>query len=113
MADFKAHTPYNVPAFLLVPTTEYIKGVPKKSFTAETEPFFCSFRSFGGTETQVNGVTVVENTATVETWYDPRITSGCNIRVADLDYEILGTPENVEMRNKWLVFKVRAVKGGA
>lgn len=113
MAEFKPHLPYNVPAYLLVPTTTTVKGVTTKSFTAETEPFYCSFRSFGGTETQVNGVTVVENTANIETWYDPRIKSGCNIRVGDLDYEILGTPENVEMRNKWLVFKVRALKGGA
>lgn len=113
MADFKPHLPYNVPAFLLVPTIATVKGVPVKEFKAEEKPFYCSFRSFGGTETVVNGVTVVENTASIETYYDPRIKSGCNIRVGDLDYEILGTPENVGMFNKWLVFKVRALKGGA
>lgn len=113
MAEFKPHTPYDVEATLLKPTTKYVKGVPKKSFTADAEPFMCNFRSFGGTETQVNGLTVIEDTATVETWYDPRITAGCNIQIDGLDYEILGTPENINRRNKWLVFKVRAIKGGA
>lgn len=113
MAEFKPHLPYNVPAYLLTATINTVKGVPVKSFTASDEPFFCSFRTFGGTERQVNGVTVVENTATVETWYNPDIKSGCNIRVNDVDYEILGTPENIEMRNQYLVFKVRAIKGGA
>lgn len=110
---YKANTPFTVLATLLKPSITTVKGVPKKSYTPDDEPIMCSFRSFGGTETQINGLTVVENTATVETWYDPRITSDCNIRVNDLDYEILGTPENIDMRNKYLVFKVRAIKGGA
>lgn len=113
MAEFKPHLPYNVEAQLLRATITTVKGVPTKKYTPDTEPFYCSFRSFGGTETTINGLTVVENTASVETWYDPRITSDCAVRVNGLDYEILGTPENIDMRNKYLVFKVRAIKGGA
>ena len=111
--EYKPTTPFDIAVFLLVPTEKIIKGTVKKTFEAEKEPFFCSFKTFGGTETNVNGITVVENTAVIETWYDPRITSECAIRVNDIDYEILGTPENINMRNQYLKFKIRAIKGGA
>lgn len=113
MADYKANFPYNVAAFLLIPKKQNVKGVTKKTYTPEAEPFFCSFKTFGGTEKIVNDVVTVENTATVETWYNPKITSDCYIRVENVDYEILGTPENINMRNQYMKFKVRAVKGGA
>lgn len=113
MANYKPQAPFNVAAFLLIPTTTTVKGVIKKTFTAEDAPFFCSFRTFGGTEREINGVTVVEDTATIETWYDPKILSDCHIRINDIDYEILGTPENINMRNQYVKFKVRAIKGGA
>ena len=113
MADYKPSAPFNVPAFFLIPTIISVKGVKKKTFTAETDVFFCSFKTFGGTETQANGMMAVENTAVVETWYDPKFTSNAGIRVGDVDYEILGTPENINMRNQYIKFKVRAVKGGA
>lgn len=113
MQSYKPNLPFDVPVFLLVPTTTTIKGVPKKTFTAEAEPFYCSFRTFGGTEKEVNGLIVVENTAVVETYYDPRIKANCGIRVDDVNYEILGTPENINRRNQYLKFKVRAIEGGA
>lgn len=113
MVDFKPHTPYNVPFFVMIPTTEYVKGVPTKKFAKLDTVFYCSFRSFGGTETTSNGVTVVEDTATLETWYDPAITAECNLEIDGVTYEVLGTPENINKRNQYLVIKVRAVKGGA
>lgn len=113
MSEYKASTPFNVPVFLLIPTYTTVKGVRQKKYVAENEPFFCSFKTFGGTESNVNGVTVVENTAIIETWYDPRITANCKIRVNDCDYEILGTPENINQRNQYLKFKIRLIKGGA
>jgi hypothetical protein len=30
-----------------------------------------------------------------------------------VDYEVMGSPENIEMRNQYLVCKVRKVSGGA
>ena len=35
------------------------------------------------------------------------------IRVYGKDYEVLGTPENINMANTYLKVKVKAVKGGA
>lgn len=49
----------------------------------------------------------------METWYRPDITSASMIRVDGKDYEILGTPENINMANIYLKIKVKAVKGGA
>lgn len=113
MRDYKPNTPFNVPVFLLTPTTTTIKGIDKKTFVTSEKPFYCSFKTFGGTEKEVNGLTVVENTAVIETYYDPTIKANCRIKVDELEYEILGTPENINMQNQYLKFKVRAIEGGA
>lgn len=113
MKSYEPSAPFIVPAFLLIPTEIRVKGVLKKDFIPEDKPFFCSFKTFGGTETQINGMTVVENTGEVETWYDPKFKAGCNVRIDNVDYEILGTPENINMRNQYTKFKIRALKGGA
>lgn len=112
MSDYKPNTPYNVPFFLLVPNEKTIKGVRTKVYSKIEQPFYCSFRTFGGTEKTVNEIVSIEDTATIETWFDPIIKSDCKIEVDGLEYEILGTPENINLRNQWLKFKVRAVKGG-
>lgn len=113
MADFKPNAPYNVPAFLQIPTTKTIKGVKTKVYVPPGEQIFISFRTFGGTEVKSNDGISVENTGVVETWYRPDIKSDCRLVVDGLPYEILGSPENINMRNQWLSFKVRAIKGGA
>lgn len=113
MADFKPNTPYNVPAFLQVPTTKTIKGVKTKIYSQPGEQIFISFRTFGGTEVTSNDSISIENTGLVETWYRPDIKSDCRLMIDGLAYEILGTPENISMRNQWLLFKVKAIKGGA
>lgn len=115
MADFKAHTPYNVAAHVLTPIETYERGVLVKKYDEPTSEnlFYCSFRSFGGTEKTVNDILAVEDTATLETWYNPLITSNCRIEVGGKSYEVIGTPENINMRNQFLVFKVRAIDGGA
>ena len=75
---------------------------------------YCSFRTFGGTEKVVNGVLSVENTAVIETWYRPDIKSDCILRdLNGVDYEILGTPENLNVRNQFMRIKIRAIQGGA
>lgn len=112
MSNFTPSLPFNVPFHLLIPDYKTVKGVSTKTFEKSEKPYFCSFRTFGGTEKNVNGVLVVEDTATIETWFTPEIKSDCNIEVDGQQYEILGTPENINKRNQYLVFKVRAVKGG-
>jgi len=113
MSGFSPNTPYTTPAFVKnVIGTKKIKSVSTKIYS-ERELIYISFRTFGGTERTSNDQVVVERTGTVETWYRPDITSDSLITIAGTTYEILGEPENVNMRNQRLVFKVRAVGGGA
>ena len=112
MKNFKPNLPFNVPAELLICTEERVKGVLTKTYT-KADDIFISFKTFGGTESTSNGVSVVENTAVVQTWYRADINANCRLVICGLVYEILGTPENINMANQYLQFKVRAVKGGA
>lgn len=96
-----------------------VYGVNKKIYTTSEDTRFCNFKSKGGTDKTVNGVLVVEDTAEVTTWFDPDITSDCRIKllISDDDknnpvYEIINEPENIELRNQFIKFKVRRIKGG-
>ena len=110
---YKLTIPFNVSLTLQTATTTTVKGSTKKTYT-DTETIFCSFRTFGGTERTSNDALVVENTAVVETWYNPNITSDNRVKTADGGvYEILGTPENIEMRCQFMRFKIREIRGGA
>ena len=71
-----------IPLILLIPTsTEKVKGVNQKKYpTIEdalkildknkkpTNLFFGSFKTYGGTEQNVNGIYSIQDTANVETW---------------------------------------------
>ena len=111
--SLKPDLPYDTPVELFNPTYKTVKGVPKKVYPDKGEVLFCKFRTFGGTETTVNGVLTVVDTANVETWYRPDITSASQIRLGSKKYEVMGEPEDIEQRHQILKFKVRGVKGGA
>lgn len=113
--NFKPHTPYNVAMRLLVPTSVMVKGVRKDVFSEPEDSwlFYASFRTFGGTESFSNNVYTVISTATVETWFDPRIQSDCRIYIEETGetYEIINQPENIDMRNQWLQFRIQKIGG--
>lgn len=115
--NYRPVTPFNVPMRLLVPTTVMVKGVAKKVFSdpAESFQFFGSFRTFGGTETTVNDIFSVIDTATIDTWYNPSFKADCRIYLEKTGeiYEILATPENIERRNQYLQIRCRKYVGGA
>jgi hypothetical protein len=106
---------YNVPCELLVPVKKKEKGTVVKDWPDTGAVFFCTFKSFGGTEVMKNNVLVVEDTATIETWYDPQITTECRVRTLEVNktYEIISPIENINGHNLTCLFKVRAVGGGA
>ena len=115
MADFKPSFPYSTAIELLIPTYSLVKGTNVKTYPAKGIRLNCSFKTYGGTETNVNGVYSVIDTAVVETWYRPDIKTECRIKVLQTGnvYEVMIPPENVELRNQFVRFKVQAVKGGA
>lgn len=118
MGNFNPSLPYNVPIYLVNPTITTVKGVHKKTYPdyADGELLYCSFKTYGGTEADKNGILSVIDTANVETWYRPDIKAGSRIYLADRPdkcYDVLGEPENINMRNQFVKFKVQAVSGGA
>lgn len=98
---------------LLIPTVESVLGVDTKTWT-EDLTFSCNFSTYGGTESVNNGILSVVDTAEIICWYNPRITGDCRVkRLSDgALFDIIGDPENLEMQNMLLKFKVRRVKGG-
>lgn len=115
MADFKPAFPYSTAIELLIPSYSTVKGQRVKTYPAQGIRLNCSFKTYGGTESVVNGVLSVIDTANVETWYRPDIQTQCRIKVLQTGgvYEIINTPENIDMRNQFVKFRVQAVKGGA
>jgi hypothetical protein len=117
MAEFKPSFPYSTAAELLIPAYSTVKGVRVKSFPEAGDGirFNCSFKTYGGTESTTNDVYTVIDTANIETWFRPDIKADCRVRIFSTGdvYEIIGKPENVNMRNQFCRFKVRAVEGGA
>lgn len=99
---------------LLIPAWETTaSGVDKPVYPKEGPLFFANFKSYGGTERDVNGKYVIEDTATITTWYRPDLKSDCRVvRLEDnAVFEILNEPEDVNFRHMFLIFKVKRVKG--
>ena len=115
MAEYKPSSAFTVPLDVYKPTYTKSGGVRTKVLPQEGFRIFGTFRTFGGTDQTVNGVYSVLDTAEVETWFRPDITSDCIIALAETGakYEILGEPENIGQRNRFLKFKIQRVKGGA
>lgn len=115
MADFKPAFPYSTPIELLIPSYTKQKGVTVKSFPTVGIRLNCSWKTYGGTETTTNDLYTIIDTANVETWYRPDIKADCRVRLLSTGevYEIIDKPENVNVRNQFVKFKVRAVEGGA
>lgn len=91
-------------------------GVLVKVYAPEGILFYGSFATYGGTERNVNGAYSVEDTANIETWYRPEFAANGRVALADYPervYEIVGEPENIEMRNQFCKMKLSRVKGGA
>lgn len=99
---------------LQIPTTKKEYGVEKKTYT-DGDMIMCNFKTYGGTESTSNDILSVFDTAQITCWYRPDIKANCRLkRMSDgAVFEIIGEPENLEMRNQILYFKVERVKGGA
>lgn len=94
-------------------TFSNVSGVVKATAETKIGEFFANFKTYGGTERDVNGVLMIEDTAVITTHYRPDIRSDSYIvRVRDkAKFEIINEPENIELRNIALKFKVRRIKG--
>lgn len=110
------------PAMLLIPTAttgsgatpaySSYNGVRTPNYPSTGDIIYINFKSYGGTETAVNGVISIIDTAMVTTWYRPDIKANCRIKLEDgAIYEIISEPEDIEEQKMYLRFKVERVKG--
>lgn len=122
MSNYRPQLDNQIPLVLLIPTYTNVSGVNKPTYPTVVEAlqndnnlFFGSFKTYGGTERDVNGVYSVIDTANIETWYRPDITSNCRVARANdgAIFEIINEPEDINQRHQFLKFKIRRIKGGA
>ena len=95
--------------------TTKVSGALEYTYEDATDPILnCSFKTYGGTETIVNGSLVLLNTATLVTWYRQDIQAADRILLIqdNSGWEVIGEPENIDMRNQYLILKVRKISGG-
>lgn len=109
--SYRPSEPFTTVVSLYNPTYKNVKGVTVKEYQL-VGTLNCSFKTYGGTESTVNGVLTVVDTANIETWYRPDINSGSQIRLGTKVYEVMGEPEDIEQRHQFIKFKVRGVNGG-
>jgi hypothetical protein len=110
--QYQPAVPFSVPAMHLKRSKTKINGVNQETF-AERSMFYCSAKSYGGTEKIVNGVYVIEDTWTIDTWFSPDFGKGDRIRFLDdnTEYEIVASPENINRRGQYMRFKVVRIGG--
>lgn len=98
---------------LFIPTSSKVNGVQVHKYPGEGKRFFASVKSYGGSEHVSNDLLVIEDTIVLTTWYRPDIRPNCRVKVlpAGAVYEIIGEPENWDMRGQFLVCKCKRVKG--
>lgn len=108
---FKPTLPYDIVCQWLVPKFEKVNGVNKISYS-DGEYFCCRMKSYGGREQTINDVYSIIEQWNVETYYNPEVNGHYRIKIVNDGsvWEILANPENVEMRNKFMLFKIERVK---
>lgn len=88
-----------------------VNGADEISYNPEVNIVFCNWKGMGGSESTESGTLVVMDTATLTMWFDPSISEKDRILlndVEDLAYEVVNA-ENVDMRNMYLIVKVKRV----
>lgn len=120
MSRFRPAAPFATPMYILNPTYKTSKGVrnevyPEVKDLTDDQLIFGTFRSYGGTDTQSNNLTVVEKTGYIDTWYRDDIKSNTRLYIITTQdaYEILGDPEDIEMRHQYMKIRVRKIGGAA
>lgn len=103
------------PIELLIPTYKEVSGKQKKNYPKNGDLIFCNWKTYGGTESVVDGLLTIIDTADVVTYFRPDIKSDCRVVLLSDNsiYEILGRPENIGQENKYIKFKVRNIGGNA
>ena len=71
------------------------------------------FKQKGTAETTANGLTVINEKTTFTTWFKADFAAADILTIGGVDFEIVGHPENVEMRSRYSVLTLERISGGA
>lgn len=110
MSSYTMQERYSTPCRVLIPSVEKINGVVTKTYK-EGKVFFASVKAYGGTESVLNNVFVIQDTLTIETFYREDVKGDCKLQLMDdfSIWEILNTPEQIDREKKTITFKVRRI----
>lgn len=110
MSNYTMQKRYSTPCRVLKPTTKKINGCVVKTYE-EGDVFFASVKSYGGTDTIINNVYVIQDTLSIETFYREEIKSNCKVKLLDdnTEWEIINTPEQIDREKKIILFKVKRI----
>lgn len=93
-------------------TSETVNGRNQKTYT-EVGTVRGKFKQKGTAETTANGLTVVNEKTTFITWFKADFAAADILTIGGIDFEIIGQPENVEMRGRYAVLTLERISGGA
>ena len=71
------------------------------------------FKQKGTSEIHANGLFVVNEKTTYTTWWKDDLKAGDILTINNIDFQIKGQPENVEMRSRYAVITLERIEGGA
>lgn len=100
------------PATHKKPTYELIYGHNQKTY-AVVGTIKGKFKQKTTSELNANGLSVVEDKVSFITWWSNNLEAQDVLTINNIDYEIVGTVENVEQRNRYAVLTLHRIEGGA
>jgi len=100
------------PAVYKTANTETINGHTQKTYSV-VRTIKGEFKQKNTSELNANGVVIVEVKTTFTTWWSNNLKAQDILTINNIDYEIVGEPENVEQRSRYAVLTLRLIKGGA
>lgn len=100
------------PATHKKPTYQLINGHEQKVYTVQGT-IKGKFKQKSTSELNANGLSVVEDNISFMTWWSNSLEAQDILTINNIDFEIIGTVENVEMRGRYAVLTLRRIEGGA
>ena len=100
------------PAVHKMATTQTINGHTQKTYTV-VGTIKGEFKQKNTSELNANGIVIVEAKITFTTWWSNNLKAQDILTINNINYEIVGDPENVEQRSRYAVLTLRLIKGGA
>lgn len=103
----------NVPARIWNSVEKRVNGVMSREYEPCEDVIWVGAKSYGGTEKNVDGIYTIEDTIEFTMYYNPEMKSSSRLELLGDGsmWEVLNTPENIDMRGAFMRFKGRRLHG--